>query len=275
MSIVWVLLTIAAVTVEGQPQPACDSVGDGSPVCSCGTGRISCKDADLTDVPTDIPPDTDTLELSGNSITFPRLAHLELRSNKLASLPTGIFDNLPRLEGLQLDNNTLESLEDPDIFKDLQNLRVLDLQENNLKSLPSGIFSESNLERLKFLSLHYNALTEIENGTFDNLPSVEYIYMQYNPLKKVGCGMVPTKDMSPFLETFTISCTCDLEPLFDCPEFAWLGYKTLCLSPIWIWRTPLNYTSPDRWGCGGSGSNHTDWFVLAILLFLSSLFISA
>eukprot|EP00058_Branchiostoma_floridae_P015228 XP_002600716.1 hypothetical protein BRAFLDRAFT_83458 [Branchiostoma floridae] len=505
MHILWVLLTVPAVvtTVQGQRPLACDSVGDGSPVCSCRSGRVSCEDADLTDVPTDIPPDTGTLELSGNKITslpalvfdglpevttldlsnneiasievgafdglggslrkldlnnnelvsledgilrnltslvylylkdnkistvssevfrglssllqiffdgnrissfhvdtfsdlpslyavelprnrirrldsilpalpsrvgsidlsgnnlgnigpaafnrfptlsslnlkscnisvvspdafvgleflgslyfdendlvelknnmfgtheysslailrfndnkiktieagffnrFRRLAYIQLKSNNLASLPPGVFANLSRLEELLLNDNKFESLDDPNIFRDLQSIRTLELQENNLKSLPSGIFSESNLPKLKTLGLHYNALTEIENGTFDNLPNINTIYLQYNPLKNVSCGMIPSKGMSASLEMFTVSCTCDIEPLYDCPEFGWFGYNVVCLSPIWVWRVPLNYTSPDRWGwCSGAGFPGTNWIALAVLLLLSNLFIS-
>ncbi|CAH1237911.1 Hypp5466 [Branchiostoma lanceolatum] len=75
MNILWVLLTIAValvpIAVQGQQPLDCDSVGgDDSHVCSCiWSTRVSCKDADLTDVPTGIPPNIVILELTGNKIT--------------------------------------------------------------------------------------------------------------------------------------------------------------------------------------------------------------
>ncbi|XP_035689214.1 leucine-rich repeat-containing protein 15-like isoform X2 [Branchiostoma floridae] len=500
MHILWVLLTVPAVvtTVQGQRPLACDSVGDGSPVCSCRSGRVSCEDADLTDVPTDIPPDTGTLELSGNKITslpalvfdglpevttldlsdneiasievgafdglggsleklylnnnelvsleggifrnlttleflylkdnkistvssgvfsglssliqiffdgnrissfptgalsgapelraiqlprnritrldsvlpslpsrtvnidlsennlenlqpaafngfprlstltlkscnisslppnafpntlmflyldnnnlvelknnsfgthpslaivsfinnkittieaglfsrLPRLGNIALQSNKLASLPPGIFDNLSNVRELRLENNKLESLDDPNIFKDLQSAWFIYLQDNNLKSLPSGVFSEANLENLKILVLDNNAITQIENGTFDNLPSIQSIYVQQNPIEEVGCGMAPPKAMSPSLRKVYISCTCHLKPLYDCPNFNWLGAKTVCQSPLSLWRVALNETTPDRLVCAGAGVNGTNWIALVVLLLSSGLFMT-
>ncbi|XP_035689753.1 decorin-like [Branchiostoma floridae] len=119
MHILWVLLTVPAVvtTVQGQRPLACDSVGDGSPVCSCRSGRVSCEDADLTDVPTDIPPDTGTLELTGNKITslpelvfddLPQVSTLDLSDNEIASIEVGAFDGLGgSLSKLDLNNNEL------------------------------------------------------------------------------------------------------------------------------------------------------------------------
>ncbi|XP_019630301.1 PREDICTED: carboxypeptidase N subunit 2-like [Branchiostoma belcheri] len=498
---VWGLLLTITITVQGQPQLACESVGDGSPVCSCGSGRVSCKDADLTHVPTDIPPDTETLELSGNKITslpamvfdglpqlstldlsnnkissievgafdglggslknlklnnnelvslkegifrnlttleylylkdnmistlrsgvfrgllnvfkisfdgnsissfpadifsdvpplrtvelprnriksledilpalpsnmisldlsgnnlgnlpagafngfprlsslhlsscnisdlpqdvflglsslaylylndndlvelrnssfgthrrlaivnfsnnkiarieeglfsrFPRLANIALQSNQLTSLPPRVFDNLSRMREIRLEKNKLESLDDASIFKDLQSIWIIYLHENNIKSLPSGIFSEANLPNLKLLTLYYNSLTVIENGTFDNLPRIQSIDLQHNPLEQVGCGMVPSKDKSASLQRLTISCTCHLKPLYDCPGFDdWLGEKTKCVFPIGVGRVKLKGVSRDKLVCSRAGANRTDWIALAILLLLSNLFIS-
>ncbi|XP_066302912.1 chondroadherin-like protein [Branchiostoma lanceolatum] len=385
MHFLWVLLAISAVlvAVQGQPQPACDSVGDASPVCRCTSTRVNCKNAGLTDVPTGIPSGTRKLDLSGNRITslpkmvfdglsrldtldlsdnkissidagafgglgysvdtldlsnnelvtlekgvfrglrgllkiylsdnnlielknnsfgthrslsifncnnnklttidagffsrYPKLAYLYLSRNNLASLPPGVFDNLSKLWSLDLSNNELESLDDAAIFKDLSGAGFIDLRLNKLKRLASGIFSKSNLIKLKFLALQNNSLSVIENGAFDNLPSLQSLDLQYNPLENVDCGIVPTQDMSPSLERFSVSCTCEIKPLYSCPNFAWVGVKTRC-EDMWttIIRISLDCSTAApmaRSAAHASGTTSTNWITLAAQWLFSNLFI--
>ncbi|XP_035678988.1 decorin-like [Branchiostoma floridae] len=193
-------------TVHGQPRIACDSEGDESPACICWSETVSCQDADLTAVPSDIPPDTIVLKLSRNKISslpkmvfgyLPPLSTLNLRYNKMSYIEAGAFDG-----EIGLNDNKLESL-DEDIFKDLRRLQTIRLEDNEIKRLPSGIFSEANLEDLLILNLHENDLTVIENGTFDNLPSIQSISLEENLLMTVDCGMVPSQNMSASLGSYS------------------------------------------------------------------------
>nr|AAZ16361.1 variable lymphocyte receptor B [Eptatretus burgeri] len=131
--------------------------------CSCSGTEIRCNSKGLTSVPTGIP----------SSAT-----RLELESNKLQSLPHGVFDKLTQLTKLSLSQNQIQSLPDG-VFDKLTKLTILYLHENKLQSLPNGVFDK--LTQLKELALDTNQLKSVPDGIFDRLTSLQKIWLHTNP----------------------------------------------------------------------------------------------
>nr|ABB21161.1 variable lymphocyte receptor A [Eptatretus stoutii] len=158
-------------------------------VCTCNdqTKNVDCSSKGLTAIPSNIPVDTDRLELDYNKLSslpskafqsFTKLTFLSLNNNQLQTLPPGVFDHLVTLETLGLSNNQLKSLP-PGIFDKLTKLTDLQLDQNKLQSLPHGVFDK--LTNLKELWLRNNQLQSVPRGTFDSLSSISSIELLGNP----------------------------------------------------------------------------------------------
>nr|ABB21110.1 variable lymphocyte receptor A [Eptatretus stoutii] len=142
-------------------------------VCTCNdnTKSVDCSGKRLTAIPSNIPTDTDRLELD---------------LNKLSSLPSKAFQSFTKLTFLSLNNNQLQTLPEG-VFDQLVNLDKLYLQYNELKSLPSGIFDK--LTKLTDLRLGYNKLQSLPNGVFDKLTELKTLYLSTNQLRSVPQGV--------------------------------------------------------------------------------------
>lgn len=120
------------------------------------------------------------LRLNSNPVTrfeiknvVPTLTQLVLSNAKLASLPDAVYDKMPNLNKLILDNNHFVSLSShigklrnlehlsiavnslgtlPPEIGCLNNLRTLDVRQNNLNTLPPEIWWASRLETLNVSS---------------------------------------------------------------------------------------------------------------------------
>ena len=99
-----------------------------------------------------------------------RLQSLELWGNDLSSLPENLFQGLASLKLLYLRYNRLTSLP-KGIFRGLHQLSVLLLDVNQLTSLPKG----RGLQRLRYLGLKHNRLAELPEGIFEGLQNLEIL----------------------------------------------------------------------------------------------------
>lgn len=153
--------------------------------------------------------------LPSTILTHTKLEKLELSKNALRQLPS--ISNLVNLRELSIYSNNLEQLPD---LSGLKKLKTLDLHDNNLKFVPDYSFVESvnlssnliavlpepqsdnvvNLwasdnqldddcleqlksqKNLKLLSLSYNRLMDIPQGTLGNLTHLEELYLSGNSL---------------------------------------------------------------------------------------------
>nr|ABB21105.1 variable lymphocyte receptor A [Eptatretus stoutii] len=158
-------------------------------VCTCNdqTKNVDCSSKGLTAIPSNIPTDTDRLELGYNKLSsLPRtafhnlkeLTYLNLDTNKLQTLPPGVFDQLVELDELHLNYNQLKSLPSG-IFDKLTKLTDLTLDQNKLQSLPHGVFDKLTL--LEKLSLNNNQLKSVPEGAFDFLEKLKMLQLQSNP----------------------------------------------------------------------------------------------
>lgn len=89
--------------------------------------------------------------------TLPSLERLLVQGNDLAVLDHQIFQRLPNIKDLQLQQNRLRicasvqtQLDPPDCvsFRSVPNLRFLNLSENNLRTLPASAFANTSLTSL-------------------------------------------------------------------------------------------------------------------------------
>nr|ABB59071.1 variable lymphocyte receptor A [Eptatretus stoutii] len=158
-------------------------------VCTCNdqTKNVDCSSKGLTAIPSNIPVDTDRLDLKYNKLSslppkvfhhLSKLTYLSLGENQLQALPAGVFDQLVELDRLELGTNQLTSLP-PGIFDKLTKLTWLDLDRNQLQSLPHGVFDK--LTELKELSLQYNQLKRVPEGAFNFLEKLTLLQLDTNP----------------------------------------------------------------------------------------------
>nr|ABB59082.1 variable lymphocyte receptor A [Eptatretus stoutii] len=158
-------------------------------VCTCNdqTKNVDCSSKGLTAIPSNIPTDTDRLELDYNKLSslpskafhgLQSLTYLSLSYNELQTLPAGVFDELKNLETLWLEQNQLQTLP-VGVFDHLVNLDKLYLRQNQLKSLPQGIFD--HLTKLTILWLSYNELQRLPEGAFDFLEKLKMLQLTNNP----------------------------------------------------------------------------------------------
>nr|ABB21169.1 variable lymphocyte receptor A [Eptatretus stoutii] len=166
-------------------------------VCTCNdqTKNVDCSSKGLTAIPSNIPTDTDRLELDYNKLSslpskafhhLSKLTYLTLSTNQLQALPAGVFDQLKNLETLWLSQNQLQALP-LGVFDQLVNLADLRLYQNQLTSLPEGVFDKPT--KLTRLDLDYNQLKSLPSGVFDKLTLLEKLYLQNNQLQRLPEGV--------------------------------------------------------------------------------------
>nr|CAD7392668.1 unnamed protein product [Timema cristinae] len=106
---------------------------------------------------------------------------LNLSSNRLETLPEGLFSSSKELREIYLQNNSLYELA-RGLFRRLEQLLVLDLADNQLSSshVDDGTFV--GLIRLIVLNLSHNALTRIDARTFKDLFFLQILDLRNNSI---------------------------------------------------------------------------------------------
>ena len=127
-----------------------------------------------------------------------RLRGLALTYNAFTSLPAGVFEGLPSLQSLYLDNVEMRhgptpyrhelSALPPGLFAGLPSLTLLHLGNVGLRELRPSAFREVG-ETLTHLILDDNALTTLAEDTFDDLPELAYLSLRHNQLAALPPGV--------------------------------------------------------------------------------------
>lgn len=91
------------------------------------------------------------------------MRHLVLDGNQIASLPSRVLADLPRMEHLSLANNKITHI-DNTIFdaSSAKELKTLNLDNNRIEFLKSDAFTE--LQNLQQLHISYNSLKTLSPG---------------------------------------------------------------------------------------------------------------
>lgn len=173
-----------------------------------GVKVTECSYNKLTQVPQNLSPQTQILDLRGNNIKH---------------IPPRYFDNLPNIEKLYINYNDLEDIS-AGLFDALTKLTYLDMHENEIKQIPAGLFKMNKaLKTLKMMELLIEGLP---SGLYDDLNDLETLKLGGNSDKlKCGCQLVAKTNLkctrfSTSTCTFT-SKTDVIETLptsFACPQ---------------------------------------------------------
>lgn len=113
--------------------------------------------------------------------TMPNLELIDLRNNQLDYLPT--FHGLEYLTQLNLRGNRISSVPSHS-FKTNRNLQEVRLAGNRLSKIEESAFPPS----LRVLDLVNNQITSLSNASFANLANLEKLYLNNNPLQRVESG---------------------------------------------------------------------------------------
>ncbi|XP_012869640.1 PREDICTED: leucine-rich repeat-containing protein 32 [Dipodomys ordii] len=184
--------------------------------CKTVDKEALCQGLGLLQVPSTLPLDIKTLDLSGNQLqsiltsplgVYVALRHLDLSSNEISVLQPQVLQALPHLEHLNLAHNRLAvgtalsagglgylphvislDLSGNSLYSGLverllgeaPSLRTLSLAENSLTRLTRHTFR--GMPDLEWLDLHSNVLMDIEDGTFETLPRLAHLNLSRNSL---------------------------------------------------------------------------------------------
>lgn len=112
-------------------------------------------------------------------IYAPELRILNLKGNKLISLPYMTFALAAKLEAIDLSYNGITEIEDL-AFNNLNDLEILDLSYNRLSLLQH--FTLAGANNLKVLDLSHNKIKLIDDGSL-NLPKLSVLNFNTNDVK--------------------------------------------------------------------------------------------
>ena len=175
-------------------------------VCNCTTSTVICSDFTLTwnQILGDIPTDTRKLYLRSGEIlervtetdgvfnprgtisevlpSLSKVLAVHISSTKLP-MEEKIFKPFRSAEELHLVYNSLEKLENAEVFYDLTNIKVLNLSHNSLQDLDNNLFK--HMGNLKVLDLSFNKLNNLPHDIFEVLEDLESLHINDNELEYI------------------------------------------------------------------------------------------
>ncbi|XP_058977309.1 uncharacterized protein LOC131802010 [Musca domestica] len=156
------------VIVNHQQMSTCQTV------CACkwkgGKQTVECIDRELKQIPNNIDPSTQVLDMSGN--------RLQTMLNEQF-----VRMNLLNLQKLYLRNCRIEHIE-PQTFKGLTNLVELDLSQNLLFSVPS--MALSYISSLRDLTIASNRIQKIEPNAFVDTPALHKLDLSHCDIQTIA-----------------------------------------------------------------------------------------
>jgi Leucine-rich repeat (LRR) protein len=128
---------------------------------------------------------------------------LNLEENSLVSLESHTFTSLNKLKELYLNNNCLSKL-DSNVFIHLKSLTKLNLSANGLKKIDKACFN--GLYDLKILDLSRNSITAVDTAVFDSLNNLEYLNFYRSGLKEAEIAMLTNLNNLKRLNLYDREC---------------------------------------------------------------------
>lgn len=105
---------------------------------------------------------------------------LQLEYKSFRKINQDAFKRLEKLETLFLSGNQIVEINEPVLFADLSNLKILQLDNNKLKSIKPRTFQSLNL--LERLDLDRNEIDQIYSDSFAGLVSVKTLWLNNNKI---------------------------------------------------------------------------------------------
>jgi Leucine-rich repeat (LRR) protein len=99
---------------------------------------------------------------------------------EITKIEKKMFDELPMLEKLMINNNKDLRIIEEDAFSNLTQLVYLYLNKNRIESLGAWTFFE--LANLNHLDLSYNQLESIDENLFSGQQNLKTLYLRGNRL---------------------------------------------------------------------------------------------
>uniref|UniRef100_A0A4W6FFL6 LRRNT domain-containing protein n=1 Tax=Lates calcarifer TaxID=8187 RepID=A0A4W6FFL6_LATCA len=176
--------------------------------CHCQGTKVICSG--LSDFPRSVPPSTTALYFSNCRIDSLKpedladfsnaLGILLIKDTVLREVRPGTFNSIVNVGALGLTSTGLQDLPEA-LFQNLQKLESLNLRSNKLLllDLRENLFTSISyvatgafrgLEQLGEISLHTNQLTNLQAGTFQGLPSLVNISLEHNFISSLPLGFL-------------------------------------------------------------------------------------
>ncbi|XP_040274690.1 toll-like receptor 3 [Bufo bufo] len=138
--------------------------------CKVTTEKADCSHLELYTIPSDLPSNITTLDLS---------------HNRLKTLPAANLSRYDKLEHLDVGYNTLHVLE-TDLCQLLPLLKILNLQHNEFTKIPEKAFLYCM--GLVELKLNSNGIKEINGNPFKYLQSLQLLDVSHNKMTTTALG---------------------------------------------------------------------------------------
>uniref|UniRef100_A0A2H8TLK4 Chaoptin n=1 Tax=Melanaphis sacchari TaxID=742174 RepID=A0A2H8TLK4_9HEMI len=129
--------------------------------------------------------DSDAFKEIGHSLQYLKMSHAFASTFK--PIPAEAFRYLNNLKYLELSNNHMQYLRESS-FHSQTNLRMLKLQDCMIETLHKGTFQggqEGSHNHLEEIYMSFNSLKKIEEGSFDDLPSLGKIHLDGNRINRI------------------------------------------------------------------------------------------
>jgi kekkon-1 len=190
-------------------------------VCTCkwkgGKQTVECLDRKLINIPENIDPSTQVLDMSGNNLqilageTFRRaellnLQKLYMRNCRLGQIDDKAFEGLTNLIELDLSHNLLTSVPAA-TFQYITSLRDLTLASNPIQKIESHAFG--NVLSLTKLDLSHCELQSISASAFEHLDSLHSLKINGNKLSELRAKTVETLSKLHWVELHDNPWLCD------------------------------------------------------------------
>ncbi|KAK2710141.1 leucine-rich repeat neuronal protein 1-like [Artemia franciscana] len=121
-------------------------------------------------------------KFKGTGRKFLSLESLDLSDNQISILEDHAFRDFPKLIVLILSGNKIHSVSA--VALSLKHLQALDLSRNNIRLLHT--FALSGMPHLKWVNVSENVMTNIPNGLFGALHTIETVDFSANKITKVA-----------------------------------------------------------------------------------------
>ncbi|XP_072706987.1 transforming growth factor beta activator LRRC32 isoform X1 [Ciconia boyciana] len=170
--------------------------------CEMANSQAFCHNKDLHQIPHELHPSVNKIDLSGNLIEsipemplsfYASLQCLDLSSNQISFITPGVFAHMTNLLEINLANNHLYELAQngTEGIGLLPKVEILDLSHNSLYNGMAEYFIKQ-APALRYLSLADNSIIMISHKMFQGSPSLVEIDLQSNIIMEIEEGAFET-----------------------------------------------------------------------------------